>query len=38
MTATLKLKRFDVHKVYDADNCLNKLNELERKRQTGEQC
>jgi DNA-binding response OmpR family regulator len=31
LSATLKLKRFDVHKVYDADNCLNKLNELERK-------
>ena len=31
LSATLKLKNFDVHKVYDADNCLNKLNELERK-------
>ena len=31
ISATLKLKNFDVHKVYDADNCLNKLNELERK-------
>jgi DNA-binding response OmpR family regulator len=31
LSATLKLKKFDVHKVYDTDNCLNKLNELERK-------
>jgi DNA-binding response OmpR family regulator len=31
LSATLKLKKFDVHKVYDTDNCLNKLNELGRK-------
>ena len=30
-SATLKLKKFDVHKVYDADACLNKLNKLEQK-------
>jgi len=29
LSATLKLKKFDVHKVYNADECLNKLNELE---------
>ena len=28
LSATLKLKKFDVHKVYNADECLNKLNEL----------
>jgi len=31
LSATLKLKKFDVHKVYDADECLNKLNKLEQK-------
>jgi DNA-binding response OmpR family regulator len=31
LSATLKLKKFDVHKVYDADECLNKLNELQAK-------
>ena len=31
LSATLKLKKFDVHKVYNADECLNKLNELEGK-------
>jgi DNA-binding response OmpR family regulator len=31
LSATLKLKKFDVHKVYDAEECLNKLNELQAK-------
>jgi DNA-binding NtrC family response regulator len=31
LSATLKLKKFDVHKVYNAEECLNKLNELEGK-------
>jgi DNA-binding response OmpR family regulator len=31
LSATLKLKKFDVHKVYDAEECLNKLNKLEGK-------
>ena len=31
LSATLKLKKFDVHKVYNADECLNKLNEIEGK-------
>jgi DNA-binding NtrC family response regulator len=31
LSATLKLKKFDVHKTYSADECLNKLNELEGK-------
>ena len=31
LSAILKLKKFDVHKVYDADECLDKLNMLERK-------
>ncbi len=29
LSAALKLKKFDVHKTYSADECLNKLNELE---------
>jgi DNA-binding response OmpR family regulator len=29
--AALKLKKFDVHKVYNAEECLNKLKELEGK-------
>jgi DNA-binding response OmpR family regulator len=31
LSATLKLKKFDVHKTYNAEECLNKLNELEGK-------
>ena len=31
LSATLKLKKFDVHKTYSAEECLNKLNELEGK-------
>jgi DNA-binding response OmpR family regulator len=31
LSATLKLKKFDVYKTYDAEECLNKLNELEGK-------
>ena len=31
LSAALKLKKFDVHKVYDAEECLKKLNELEGK-------
>jgi DNA-binding response OmpR family regulator len=31
LSATLKLKKFDVHKVYNAEECLNKLNELQAK-------
>jgi DNA-binding response OmpR family regulator len=31
LSAALKLKKFDVHKVYDAEQCLKKLNELEGK-------
>ena len=31
LSAALKLKKFDVHKVYDAEECLNKLKELEGK-------
>jgi DNA-binding response OmpR family regulator len=31
LSAVLKLKKFDVHKVYDAEECLKKLNELEGK-------
>ena len=31
LSATLKLKKFDVHKTYSADECLNKLNEIEGK-------
>jgi DNA-binding response OmpR family regulator len=31
LSAALKLKKFDVHKVYDAEECLKKLNELEAK-------
>jgi DNA-binding response OmpR family regulator len=31
LSATLKLKKFDVHKVYNAEECLDKLNELEAK-------
>ena len=31
LSATLKLKKFDVHKTCSADECLNKLNELEGK-------
>ena len=31
LSATLKLKKFDVHKVYSAQQCLDKLNELEAK-------
>ena len=31
LSATLKLKKFDVYKAYDAEECLNKLNELEGK-------
>jgi DNA-binding response OmpR family regulator len=31
LSGALKLKKFDVHKVYDADECLNKLNELQAK-------
>ena len=31
LSAALKLKKFDVHKTYSADECLNKLNELEGK-------
>jgi DNA-binding response OmpR family regulator len=31
LSATLKLKKFDVHKTYSADECLNKLKELEGK-------
>jgi DNA-binding response OmpR family regulator len=31
LSATLKLKKFDVYKVYDAEECLNKLNKLEGK-------
>jgi DNA-binding response OmpR family regulator len=29
LSATLKLKKFDVHKVYTAEECLNKLKELQ---------
>jgi DNA-binding response OmpR family regulator len=31
LAAILKLKRFDVHKVFSADECLDKLKELEAK-------
>jgi DNA-binding NtrC family response regulator len=31
LSATLKLKKFEVHKTYSAEECLNKLNELEGK-------
>jgi DNA-binding response OmpR family regulator len=31
LAAVLKLKKFDVHKVYSADECLDKLKELESK-------
>jgi DNA-binding response OmpR family regulator len=31
LSAALKLKKFDVHKVYDAEECLKKLNELQAK-------
>jgi DNA-binding response OmpR family regulator len=31
LAAILKLKKFDVHKVYSAQECLDKLNELEAK-------
>ena len=31
LSATLKLKKFDVHKVYNAEECLNKLDKLEGK-------
>ena len=31
LSAALKLKKFDVHKIYDAEECLKKLNELEGK-------
>ena len=31
LSAILKLKKFDVHKAYDAEDCLNKLNDLEAK-------
>jgi DNA-binding NtrC family response regulator len=31
LNATLKLKKFYVHKVYDAEECLNKLNKLQAK-------
>ena len=31
LSATLKLKKFDVHKVYNAEECLNKLKELQAK-------
>jgi DNA-binding response OmpR family regulator len=31
LSATLKLKKFDVYKTYNAEECLNKLNELEGK-------
>jgi DNA-binding NtrC family response regulator len=31
LSASLKLKKFDVHKTYSAEECLNKLNELEGK-------
>ena len=31
LSAALKLKKFDVHKVYDAEECLSKLKELEGK-------
>jgi two-component system KDP operon response regulator KdpE len=31
LSATLKLKKFDVHKTYSAQECLNKLKELEGK-------
>ena len=31
LTAVLKLKKFDVHKVYSAEECLDKLKELEAK-------
>ena len=31
LSAILKLKKFDVHKAYDANECLNKLNKLGRK-------
>ena len=31
LSATLKLKKFDVHKTYSAEECLNKLKELQAK-------
>ena len=31
LSATLKLNKFEVHKTYSAEECLNKLNELEGK-------
>ena len=31
LNATLKLKKFDIYKAYNAEECLNKLNELEGK-------
>ena len=31
LAAVLKLKKFDVHKVYSAEDCLDKLKELEAK-------
>jgi DNA-binding response OmpR family regulator len=31
LAAILKLKKFDVHKVFSADDCLDKLKELEEK-------
>jgi DNA-binding response OmpR family regulator len=31
LSATLKLKKFDVYKTYDANECLNKLDKLEGK-------
>ena len=31
LSAALKLKKFDVHKIYNAEECLNKLKELEGK-------
>ena len=31
VSVTLKLKKFDVHNTYSAEECLNKLNELEGK-------
>jgi two-component SAPR family response regulator len=31
LSATLKLKKFDAYKVYNAEECLNKLNELKAK-------